>query len=52
MVRKAGLFGFITNLLLAVLKAIAGVVGNSAALLADAIESTADVISSFLLFIG
>lgn len=52
MVRKAGLFGFITNLMLAVLKAIAGVVGNSAALLADAIESTADVISSFLLFIG
>jgi cation diffusion facilitator family transporter len=38
--------------MLAVLKAIAGVVGNSAALLADAIESTADVISSFLLFIG
>lgn len=41
-----------TNLLLALIKWIAGTIGNSYALVADAIESTSDVFSSFLVLFG
>lgn len=40
------------NFFLAVLKWIVGYFGNSYALIADAIESTADIFSSFLVLIG
>lgn len=50
--RKAGVFGFISNIFLAALKAVAGILGNSYALIADAIESTADVVSSLFLYLG
>jgi cation diffusion facilitator family transporter len=40
------------NILLAAIKAIAGIVGNSYALVADAIESATDVLSSMLVLIG
>lgn len=40
------------NLFLAILKGITGVVGNSYALIADAIESTTDVFSSILVLFG
>lgn len=40
------------NLLLATAKALAGIFGNSYALIADAIESITDVFASFLVFIG
>lgn len=40
------------NLLLAIIKGAAGFFGNSYALIADAIESTTDVLSSFLVWIG
>ncbi len=43
------LFG---NAVLAIAKGIAGVLGNSYALIADAIESTTDVFSSFLVLFG
>lgn len=38
----------VVSLLLAGVKAVAGIVGNSYALVADALESTSDVVSSFL----
>ncbi len=44
--------GIFTNTLLAALKLIAGVVGNSYALIADAIESSADVVSSTIVLGG
>lgn len=46
------LFSVISNLLLATIKGTAGLFGNSYALIADAIESTADVFSSLLVLFG
>ncbi len=40
------------NICLAILKAIAGIFGNSYALIADAIESTTDIFSSLLVLFG
>ncbi len=40
------------NLLLAIVKGVTGIVGNSYALVADAIESTTDVFSSILVLFG
>ncbi|NNK76625.1 MAG: cation transporter, partial [Maribacter sp.] len=40
------------NILLAVVKAVAGVLGHSFALIADAIESTTDIFSSVLVLLG
>ncbi|WP_299251405.1 cation diffusion facilitator family transporter [uncultured Cytophaga sp.] len=45
-------FSIIGNVLLALIKGLAGVFGNSYALIADAIESTTDIFSSFLVLIG
>jgi cation diffusion facilitator family transporter len=45
-------FSIFGNLLLAILKWCAGYFGNSYALIADAIESTSDVFSSFLILLG
>lgn len=41
-----------SNTVLALVKGIAGVLGNSYALIADAIESTTDIFSSFLVLFG
>src|SRR5690606_21134739 len=49
---KAIYFSIIGNFLLALLKYLAGYFGNSYALIADAIESTADIFSSFLVLFG
>lgn len=49
---KTTLTGIVVSLLLAVIKALGGVFGNSYALIADAIESTTDVVTSGLLYIG
>lgn len=49
---KATYFSMIGNTLLSIIKWIAGYFGNSFALIADAIESTADIFSSFLVFLG
>lgn len=49
---RATYFSIIGNTLLATLKGMAGVVGNSYALIADAIESTADIFSSILVLVG
>jgi len=49
---KATYFSIIGNTCLAIIKGVAGVFGNSYALIADAIESTTDIFSSFLVLFG
>jgi len=45
-------FSIAGNICLAIIKALAGVFGHSYALIADAIESTADIVSSLLVLFG
>lgn len=49
---KATYFSIAGNSILALLKWLAGFLGNSYALIADAIESTADIFASFLVLFG
>lgn len=49
---KATYFSIIGNASLAIIKGLAGFFGNSYALIADAIESTTDIFSSFLVLFG
>jgi cation diffusion facilitator family transporter len=49
---KATYFSIIGNTCLAIVKLLAGILGNSFALVADAIESTTDILSSFLVLFG
>ena len=49
---KTSYFSIAGNLALAIIKGIAGIFGNSYALIADAIESTTDVFSSLLVLLG
>ncbi len=49
---KTAYFSIISNLCLALIKGIAGIFGNSFALIADAIESTTDIFSSLLVLFG
>lgn len=49
---KATYFSIVGNTCLAIIKGIAGYFGNSYALIADAIESTTDIFSSFLVLFG
>lgn len=49
---KTSYFSIVGNTLLAIIKGVAGVLGNSHALIADAIESTADIFSSVLVLLG
>jgi len=49
---RSTLVGIIVSILLAVIKGTAGVIGNSYALIADAIESTSDVFTSIIVFAG
>ncbi|MBF6642239.1 cation transporter [Flavobacterium sp. J49] len=49
---KATYFSLIGNISLALIKGLAGIFGNSYALIADAIESTTDIFSSFLVLFG
>lgn len=49
---KTTYFSIFGNLLLAIIKWLAGFFGNSFALIADAIESTADIFSSVLVLLG
>src|SRR3954467_8828110 len=44
--------GMLVNTLLAVIKLVAGVVGHTYALVADAVESTADIFSSLIVWGG
>jgi len=49
---KTTYFSIVGNTSLALIKGLAGFFGNSYALIADAIESTADIFSSFLVLFG
>lgn len=49
---KTALLSILLNSALAILKGLVGFFGNSYALIADAIESTTDIFSSFLVVIG
>ena len=49
---KTTLLGIMINLILAVTKGTAGFLGNSYALIADAIESSSDVFSSIIVYVG
>ena len=49
---RSTLLGMAVNAFLAIVKGAAGVVGNSYALIADAIESAADVVTSFVVLLG
>ncbi|MGZ3883137.1 MAG: cation diffusion facilitator family transporter [Bacteroidia bacterium] len=49
---RTALFSAAGNSLLAIIKWLTGYVGNSYALIADAIESTADIFSSLLVLVG
>jgi cation diffusion facilitator family transporter len=48
----ASIFSLVGNLLMAIIKWLAGYFGNSYALIADAIESTGDILASTLVLIG
>jgi cation diffusion facilitator family transporter len=50
--KKTVLFGLFSNLILVAIKASAGLLGNSFALIADAIESATDSLSSLMLWLG
>lgn len=49
---RTSIFSIVGNFLLACIKFVAGVLGNSYALIADAIESSVDVFSSILVWVG
>jgi cation diffusion facilitator family transporter len=49
---RSAQFGVLANTTLAVVKLIAGLLGNSYALVADAIESTADILASLIVWGG
>ncbi|GAB3169356.1 cation diffusion facilitator family transporter [Telluribacter humicola] len=49
---KTTLVGLVVSAVLAIVKALGGIFGNSFALIADAIESTIDIFTSFMLWLG
>lgn len=49
---KSTFVGIVVSAILAVIKALGGIFGNSYALIADAIESTADIFTSSMLWLG
>lgn len=49
---KSTFVGIVVSAVLAVIKALGGIFGNSYALIADAIESTADIFTSSMLWLG
>ena len=49
---KTTYFSIAGNTLLAVIKWLTGFFGNSYAMIADAIESTTDIVASFLVLMG
>jgi cation diffusion facilitator family transporter len=49
---RSTIVGIGVNLVLAIIKAVAGLLGNSYALVADAVESSLDVVSSLIVWAG
>jgi len=52
MAQKTTFWSLLGNVAMAIIKGVAGVIGNSYALIADAIESTADVLASGIVLFG
>ena len=50
--QRATILGIIVNIILAIIKGIGGIMGNSRALVADAVHSASDVVSSVAVYIG
>jgi cation diffusion facilitator family transporter len=48
----AAMLGVVGNAILAILKGVLGVIGNSRALVADALHSASDILGSFAVFVG
>ena len=51
-VKRASILGIIGNVFLLIIKAIIGLITNSQAMIADAVNSAGDIFSSFMTFIG
>lgn len=51
-IQKIGIFGLVSNIFLAIIKWTAGILGHSYALIADAMESTLDIVSSLIVLFG
>lgn len=49
---KSTIIGIVTSVILATIKGVAGILGNSYALIADAIESTSDVFTAIIVLTG
>jgi cation diffusion facilitator family transporter len=49
---RSALLGLVVNLVLVVVKLVAGIVGNAFVLVADAVESTTDIFSSLIVWRG
>lgn len=50
--QRATIIGIVVNIILAIIKGIGGIMGNSRALVADAAHSASDVVSSVAVYIG
>lgn len=50
--KRASIIGILGNIFLLVIKAIAGFITNSQAMIGDALNSAGDIVSSFMTFIG
>lgn len=51
-VKRASILGIIGNIFLLIIKSIIGIITNSQAMIADAVNSAGDILSSFMTFIG
>lgn len=51
-IRKLSIVGIVGNILLSAFKFFAGVIGNSSALVSDAVHSLSDVFATFIAFLG
>jgi len=51
-VKLASIFGIFGNVFLLIIKSFIGIISNSQAMIADAINSAGDILSSFITFIG
>ncbi|MGN1400884.1 MAG: cation diffusion facilitator family transporter [Bacillus sp. (in: firmicutes)] len=49
---NAAVLGIVVNIVLTVVKLIAGIIGNSKALIADSVHSGSDVVGSFAVYVG
>ena len=52
MIRRISLVGIVGNVALSAFKLFAGIVGNSGAMVSDAVHSLSDVFATFIAFLG